>query len=84
MKLYQQGMYITEHDNVMNPEFSDNGGWEELSLNNRAVVVTTQKGDEGVVYVVPMIRFGTGDLDASSALRYDGFGRILAVSTTCY
>lgn len=84
MKLYQQGMYITEHDNAMNPEYSGNGGWEELSLNNRAVVVTTQKGNEGVVYVVPMIRFGTGDLDASSALRYDGFGRILAVSATCY
>ncbi len=84
LKLYQQGMYITAYDNVMNPEASDLGGWEKLDWNNRAVVITTQKGDEGVVYVVPMIQFGTGNLDKSAALRYDGFGRILAVSATCY
>jgi hypothetical protein len=31
-----------------------------------------------------MKNLGTGNLDASAALRYDGFGRILAVSATCY
>lgn len=84
MKLYQQGQYITAYDNAANPDYPENGGWEKLEWNNRAVVVTTQKGDEGVVYVVPMKNLGTGNLDASSALRYDGFGRILAVSATCY
>lgn len=78
MKLYQQGQYITAYDNA------GAGGWEKLEWNNRAVVVTTQKGDEGVVYVVPMKNLGTGNLDVSAALRYDGFGRILAVSATCY
>lgn len=84
MKLYQQGMYITEHDSRYNAEYPDNGGWEETAWNNRAVIVTTQKGSEGVVYVVPMTQLGTGNLDATDALRYDGFGRILAVSTTVY
>ena len=84
MKLYQQGQYITAYDNAANPDYPENGGWEKLEWNNRAVVVTTQKGDEGVVYVVPMKNLGTGNLDASAALRYDGFGRILAVSATCY
>ena len=85
MHLYQQGMYITEYGNRYdaNDPYSS-GGWEEVSWNNRAVVVTTQKGNEGVVYVVPMIQLGTGNLDASSALRYDGFGRVLAVSATAY
>ncbi|MBQ8502166.1 MAG: hypothetical protein IJ494_07745 [Bacteroides sp.] len=84
MKLYQQGMYITEHDSRYNAEEPDKGGWEETAWNNRAVIVTTQKGSEGVVYVVPMTQLGTGNLDATDALRYDGFGRILAVSTTVY
>ena len=72
------------YDNVANPDYPENGGWEKLAWNNRAVIVTAQKGEEGVVYVVPMIQLGTGNLDASAALRYDGFGRILAVSATCY
>ena len=84
IKLYQQGQYITAYDNVANPDYPENGGWEKLVWNNRAVIVTAQKGEEGVVYVVPMTQLGTGNLDASAALRYDGFGRILAVSATCY
>ena len=84
IKLYQQGQYITAYDNVANPDYPENGGWEKLAWNNRAVIVTAQKGEEGVVYVVPMTQLGTGNLDASAALRYDGFGRILAVSATCY
>lgn len=84
IKLYQQGQYITAYDNVANLDFPENGGWEKLNWNNRAVIVTTQKGNEGVVYVVPMTQLGTGNLDTSVALRYDGFGRILGVSTTCY
>ena len=84
MQLYQQGMYLTERNQIYNPEYPDQGGWEQVDWNNRAIIVTAQKGDEGVVYVVPMIQFGTGNLDASSAVRYDGFGRILAVSTTVY
>lgn len=84
MQLYQQGQYVTAYDNVANPEYPENGGWEKKEWNNRAVVVTAQKGEEGVVYVVPMKNLGTGNLDASAALRYDGFGRILAVSATCY
>ena len=69
---------------LFHPEYPENGGWEKKEWNNRAVVVTTQKGEEGIVYVVPMKNLGTGNLDASAALRYDGFGRILAVSATCY
>lgn len=84
MQLYQQGQYITAYDNATNSEFPVSGSWEKKEWNNRAVVVTTQKGEEGVVYVVPMKNLGTGNLDASAALRYDGFGRILAVSATCY
>jgi hypothetical protein len=84
MHLYQQGAEITEYGSMGYPGYPEYGGWLPVELTDRAVVVTTQKGDEGVVYVVPMIRFGTGDLDPSNALRYDGFGRILAVSATCY
>lgn len=84
MHLYQQGALITEYGSMGYPGYPEYGGWMPVELTDRAVVVTTQKGDEGVVYVVPMIRFGTGDLDPSNALRYDGFGRILAVSATCY
>lgn len=84
VQLYQQGAYITEQNNVYNADDPDRGGWEQVAWNNRAVVVTAQKGEEGVVYVVPMKQFGTGNLDASAAVRYDGFGRVLAVSATVY
>lgn len=84
MHLYQQGALITEYGSMGYPGYPEYGGWMPVELTDRAVVVTTQKGDEGVVYVVPMIRYGTGDLNPSEALRYDGFGRILAVSATCY
>lgn len=84
VQLYQQGSYVAYQENAYNPDNAEIGGWEKLAWNNRAVIVTTQKGDEGVVYVVPMVQFGTGNLDAANALRYDGFGRILAVTTTCY
>lgn len=83
LKLYQQGQYVLNTVLCYNP-----GSTTEcplLSLTNRAVIVTTQKSDtQGIVYVLPMTQIGTGNLDAANALRYDGFGRILAVSTTVY
>ena len=49
------------------------------------MIVTTQKSDtEGCVYVVPMTQIGTGNLDKAQALKYDGFGKILDVTTTGY
>ncbi|WP_418992499.1 PKD-like family lipoprotein [Alistipes sp.] len=81
IKLYQQGQYVYNLRLVYNP-----GGTTKcplLDLTNRALIVTTQKSDaEGFVYVLPMTQIGTGNLDVASAMRYDGFGKILAVSTT--
>lgn len=82
VKLYQQGQY----------QYSSNmcGDREDqyrklLDWTNYAVIVTTQKSDtEGCVYVVPMTQIGTGNLDKAQALKYDGFGKILDVTTTGY
>ncbi len=87
-KLYQQGIYTSNHA-ACEPSLN----WDEvvppqcpmLDLTNRAVIVTTQKSDtEGTVYIDPMTQIGTGNLDASKALKYDGFGKILDVTTTGY
>lgn len=88
VKLYQQGVYTSNHKDC-EPSLN----WDEvtppncpmLDLTNRAVIVTTQKSDtQGTVYIVPMTQIGTGNLDASKALKYDGFGKILDVTTTGY
>lgn len=56
-----------------------------LEWNNKAIIFTTQKGDnEGKVYVMPISQAGIGTLDPSNALSYDGFGRILDVITIGY
>lgn len=86
-KLYQQGIYTSNHAAC---ESSLNLGevvpaCPMLKLTNRAIIVATQKSDmEGTVYVIPMTQIGTGNLDASKALKYDGFGKILDVVTTGY
>lgn len=81
-KLYVQGAFAADESSVTSnlmPVF------DELPLNNKSVIVAVQKGDlEGKVYVIPMTRLGTGNLDASKALSYDGFGRVLDVTTIGY
>ncbi len=54
----------------------------EAPLNNKALLVTTynQSTGEGKVRILPMENFGSGDLDSSDQLVFDGFGRILAVA----
>jgi hypothetical protein len=80
-KLYQQGQYINDESSVI----SDSHVYPELELNNKAIIIATQKDTyEGKVYVVPMTQIGTGNLDISKALIYDGFGKILDVTTIGY
>lgn len=82
VKLYQQGQY--QYCSAMCGNAADNAR-ELLNWTNSAVIVTTQKSDtEGCVYVVPMTQIGTGNLDKAQALKYDGFGKILDVTTTGY
>ena len=56
-----------------------------LPWNNKAVVIATEGAqNDGKLYVVPMVQFGTGNLNASSAATYAGFGHILDFCTTGY
>lgn len=78
-KLYQQGHYVNDIVTITK------GYVTALPWNNRAVIVTTQTGEfEGKVYVVPVTQPGIGTMDASQALVYDGFGKILDVITIGY
>ena len=82
VKLYQQGQY--QYSSNMCGDGEDQYR-ELLDWTNYAVIVTTQKSDtESCVYVVPMTQIGTGNLDKAQALKYDGFGKILDVTTTGY
>lgn len=82
VKLYQQGQY--QYSSNMCGDGEDQYR-ELLDWTNYAVIVTTQKSDtEGCVYVVPMTQIGTENLDKAQALKYDGFGKILDVTTTGY
>ena len=80
-KLYVQGAFAADESSVD----SDTPVYAELPLNNKSVIVATRKSElEGKVYIVPMTQLGTGNLDASKALSFDGFGRILDVTTIGY
>lgn len=82
VKLYQQGHYV---NNVSSVVSNDTPPIPQLPWNNKAIIIATQKSDtEGKVYVVPMKQIGTGNLDPSNALSYDGFGKILDVTTIGY
>ncbi len=77
-KLYAQGAFYANEQEI-------NDNVPEQPLNCKAVMVATQKSDtEGKLHVVPMTQLGTGNLDASKAMTYDGFGKILDVTTIGY
>ncbi|MDP3398694.1 MAG: PKD-like family lipoprotein [Bacteroidales bacterium] len=75
-KLFVQGRYRlnrTEFNAVNGPVYEP-----QLSLNTKAVVIATQKGEfEGQIYVIPHGTAGTGDLNAAQAKKYSGFGKVL-------
>jgi len=80
-KLYQQGHHTNDNSTTTGtpPDVMP------LAWNNKAIIVTTQKGEfEGKVYVMPISQPGIGTLDPSKALAYDGFGKVLDVITIGY
>lgn len=82
-KLYCQGTYMADYGSV--GKVSEGASVEELELNKKAVVIALQNGTyDGTVSVVPMMQIGTGKLDATKALSYTGFGKILDFCTTGY
>lgn len=80
-KLYQQGQYTNQLDVMTgNPPTISPNAW-----NNKALIIVTQSTEfDGKVSIVPMKQAGAGTLDVSKALIYDGFGKILDVTTTGY
>ncbi len=85
VKLYRQGVYYYSAAMCQADMYGGETYRPLLDLTNSAVIVTTQKSDtEGFVYVVPMTQLGTGNLDRSKAMKFDGFGKILDVATTGY
>lgn len=81
-KLFQQGYYTRN----LNAVTGTNPSMPELAWNNKAIIVVTQKSDtKGKVYVIPMTsQTGTGNLDESKALKYDGFNKINDVITISF
>lgn len=82
-KLYSQGAYNQDYSVV--GKVAEGATIEELALNNKAVIVATQRDTyDGKISVIPMTQIGTGKLDGTSALTYSGFGKILDFCTTAY
>ena len=80
-KLYQQGQYTNQLDVMTdNPPTIAPNAW-----NNKALIIVTQSAEfDGKVSIVPMKQAGAGTLNVSQAQVYDGFGKILDVTTTGY
>lgn len=80
-KLYQQGQYTNQINTMtgISPDITPNA-W-----NNKALIIVTQSEEyKGKVTIVPMKQASAGTLDPSKALTYEGFGKILDVTTTGY
>lgn len=80
-KLYQQGQYT----NQLNVMIGDSPAIAPNDWNNKALIVVTQSGEfEGKVSIIPMRQASAGVLDPSKTKTYDGFGKIMDVTTTGY
>lgn len=80
-KLYQQGHHTNDNATITETPPTV----MSLEWNNKAIIITTQKGEfEGKVYVIPISQPGIGTLDSANALAYDGFGKVLDVITIGY
>ncbi|WP_301221222.1 PKD-like family lipoprotein [Bacteroides caecimuris] len=80
-KMYQQGLYNYNCNLIV----GDNPTVPQTEWNNKAIIVTTQSSEyEGKVHIIPITQVANGTLDASQAKTYDGFGKILDVTTTGY
>lgn len=78
-KLYRQGVDMQDISQITD------GNSAELPLNRKAVMVATQSAEyAGKLLLVPMKQIGTGNLDASNAQTWSGFGKILDFCTTAY
>jgi len=80
-KMFQQGIY--KYDLSLIKE--SNATVPELEWSNNSIMIVTQKGEyEGKLYVIPISQSAIGTLDVSKAKVYDGFGKILDVTSTGY
>ncbi|WP_294141101.1 PKD-like family lipoprotein [uncultured Sanguibacteroides sp.] len=70
VRFYMQGRYN------MDPTEFDSDASALVPLNAKAVLIATQAGDAGKVYLVPQKDLGTGNLDKEKQVTYDGFGVI--------
>ncbi|MEO6681958.1 MAG: PKD-like family lipoprotein [Ginsengibacter sp.] len=52
-----------------------------ISTNNKQLIMSTYKGTEGKVYIMPMINLGLGNIDVPNIKVYGGFNRISAIGT---
>lgn len=52
-----------------------------LPLNNKALLMSTYDGNQGRVYLMPLINTGIGNIDKDSISVFDGFDRITALGT---
>ncbi len=78
-KLYQQGAYMNDWSDI------DYGYTAEHALNNKAVYIGVNDGNNGSVILIPihttLASSGVLETDASKMYKYEGFGKILDIST---
>lgn len=52
-----------------------------LPTNNKQLIMSTYKGTEGKVYILPMKNVGLGNIDIPNIKTFAGFGKITAITT---
>lgn len=81
VKMYKQGLYDYDLSLIVGSDASV----AETEWNDKALMVVTQASEyDGKLRIVPISQVVDGTLDTSSTVTYDGFGKILDVTTTGY
>ncbi len=62
-------------------DYPSRSGGDFIATNNKQLIMSTYKGTEGKVYILPMINVGVGNIDLPKVKSYGGFGRITAIAT---
>jgi hypothetical protein len=52
-----------------------------LPTNNKQLIMSTYKGTEGKVYILPMKSLGLGNIDLPNIKTYGGFGKISSITS---
>lgn len=74
------GERITTLQMYQQSGYPDKYSTDNISTNNRQLVMSTYNDVEGKVYLLPIVNIGVGNIDTANITSFTGFDRILSIA----